>query len=115
MAMIWNGHVPGDPRFNEQDLSCLDPRDVARMSPRQQSWCPQVEDERFWDPDEPWWSDLTPTNPLNSGSGNPGGSGGQSGGDGPDGPGEGGSGITWWAGSPGPQCTPPGSGALPVQ
>lgn len=111
--MIWNGHVPGDSRFREVELSCLNNRDVAMMSSRQQSWCPRVEDPRFWDVDDPWWSDLTPLNPSNSGPGNPGGSGGQGGGDGPDGPGEDGSGITWWAGSPGPQCTPVGSIPLP--
>jgi hypothetical protein len=32
--MIKNGHVPGDLEFGEEDLSCLNPWDVARMSVR---------------------------------------------------------------------------------
>ena len=113
--MIWNGQVPGD-RDKETDLSCLDRGDVKKMSAWQKKLCPQVETEKWWN-DINWWSDLSPKQPdRGSSSGNPSDAGGQDTSGGPDGPGGlggGGSGITWWPGSPGHQCTPLGADILP--
>lgn len=107
---VWNAQVPRDDAGDAGigDLSCLHRDDVARMTPRQKAWCPDVENTKWWD-DPEWWSDDSFTG---SGGTNP------SPDDPPTGPPPGPppvAGITWYHGDPGPQCRPTGRGlrALP--
>jgi len=66
------------------------------MSPWQAKFCPDLDDDRFWDPRKDWWSN-TYENGKPEGSG------------GPTNPG---SGISWQPGTPATQCTSLGSPAV---